>query len=110
MKYLVVGSGGPGFSSAEDAADMLNNMIVPNFKMLIEWEKKKKISGGGVPVGDRALVFIAEAKSNDELDKMLRQLPVWGVLDWDVSPLQTFQQREKMDRQLVRDIKKAAKK
>jgi hypothetical protein len=110
MKYLVVGSGGPGFSSAEDAADMLNHMIVPNFKMLIEWEKKKKISGGGVPVGDRALVFIAEAKSNDELDKMLRQLPVWGVLDWDVSPLQTFQQREKMDRQLVRDIKKAAKK
>jgi hypothetical protein len=110
MKYLVVGSGGPGFSSAEDAADMLNHMIVPNFKMLIEWEKKKKISGGGVPVGDRALVFIAEAKSNDDLDKMLRQLPVWGVLDWDVSPLQTFQQREKMDRQLVRDIKKAAKK
>jgi hypothetical protein len=89
---------------------MLNHMIVPSFKLLLEWEKKKKITGGGVPVGDRALVFIAEAKSNDDLDKMLRQLPVWGVLDWDVSPLQTFAQRAKLERQFLKDVKRAKKK
>jgi hypothetical protein len=78
--------------------------------LLLDWEKKKKITAGGVPVGDRAFVFIAEAKSNDDLDKMLRQLPVWGVLDWDVSPLQTFTHRAKLERQFLKDVKKAKKK
>jgi muconolactone delta-isomerase len=110
MRYLVVGSGGPGFASPEEALEVLQDAILPSFSKLIELEKKKKIIGGGLPVGERAFVFIVEAKSNDELDQMLRQLPMWGELDWEVTALQTFNGRAKQERQAVREIKRNIKK
>jgi hypothetical protein len=81
MKYLVVASAGPGFASPEEALEVLQGTILPSFQQLIELEKRRKIIAGGLPVGERAFVFIAEAKSNDELDQMLRRLPMWGELD-----------------------------
>jgi hypothetical protein len=69
-------------------------------------EKKKTILAGGLPVGDRALVFIAEASSNEELDEMLRKLPMWGTLDWEVSALQTFSGRAAQERSIVKKLKK----
>ena len=107
MKYLVIGSGGPGFASEEEAVEVLQDIVLPSFKRLMELQKKRKITDGGLPVGDRAFVFIAEAKSNDELDQMLRSLPMWGELDWEVTALQTFQGRAKQERQAVREIKKS---
>jgi len=106
MKYLVVGSGGPGFASPEEAVEVLQGVIIPGFTKLIELQKRKKIIAGGLPVGDRAFVFITEAKSNDELDQMLRSLPMWGELDWEVTALQTFNARARQERQAVRDLKK----
>lgn len=52
MKYLVVGSGGPGFASPEEAVDVLQSVILPGFRELIELEKRKKITAGGLPIGD----------------------------------------------------------
>ncbi|MCJ7775586.1 MAG: muconolactone Delta-isomerase family protein [Deltaproteobacteria bacterium] len=107
MKYLVVGSGGPGFASPDEAIEVLDNAILPSFNEIIQLEKKKKIVAGGLPVGDRAFVFIVEAESNDELDNMLRNIPMWGSLDWEVTPLQTFTSRAKQERQALREYKKA---
>ncbi len=107
MKYLVTASDGPGFASQEEALEVLQDVILPSFSKLIELEKKKKIIAGGLPVGDRAFVFMVEAKSNDELDQMLRQLPMWGEFDWEVTALQTFNGRAKQERQAVRELKKA---
>jgi muconolactone delta-isomerase len=109
MKYLVVASGGPGFASQDEAMEILQNVVLPSFNNILQLEKKKKIVAGGLPVGDRAFVFIAEAKSNDELDNMLRGLPMWGSLDWEVTPLQTFSARAKQERQAVREHKRALK-
>lgn len=106
MKYLVIGSGGPGFGSQEEALEVLQSIILPSFKELIALEKSKKIIAGGLPVGDRAFIFIAEAKSNDELDQMLRKLPMWGTLDWEVTALQTFNGRAKYEKQTVQKLKK----
>ena len=33
---------------------------------------------GGVPVGDRAFEFIIEAPSNDEAERIVRDMPAWG--------------------------------
>ena len=106
MKYLVVGSGGPGFGSQEEAARVLKGIVLPSFDQLIALEKKKKILAGGLPVGDRAFVFIAEASSNEELDKMLRTLPMWGSLDWEVTALQTFSGRAAQERSVIKGLKK----
>jgi len=110
MRYLVVGSGGPGFGSPEEAVEVLDSVVLPSFDELVQLEKKKKIVAGGLPVGDRAFVFIVEAKSNDELDNLLRKIPMWGSLDWEVTPLQTFAARAKQERQSVREYKKAERK
>jgi hypothetical protein len=40
---------------------------------------------------------------------MLRSLPMWGELDWEVTPLQTFTGRAKHERQALREIKKSIK-
>jgi hypothetical protein len=109
MRYLVVGTGGPGFASPEEAIEVLENIVLPTFKEFVRLEKAKKIIAGGLPVADRAFVFIAEAKSNDELDQMLRKIPMWGLLDWEVTPLQTFSGRAKQERQILRDLKKKNK-
>lgn len=106
MKYLVVGSGGPGFASPGEAAMVLDEIVIPNFDRLIALEKKKKILAGGLPVGDRSFVFIAEASSNEELDQMLRELPMWGTLDWEVTPLQTFSGRADQERSNLKKLKK----
>ena len=106
MKYLVVGSGGPGFASAEEAIKILKEIIIPSFNQLIALEKKKKILAGGLPVGDRSFVFIAEASSNEELDQMLRRLPMWGSLDWEVTPLETFSGMAAQEKSIIKELKK----
>jgi hypothetical protein len=106
MKYLVIGSGGPGFAAPEEAIKVLKEIVLPSFDQLIALEKKKKILAGGLPIGDRAFVFIAEASSNEELDQMLRKLPMWGSMDWEVSALQTFSGRAAQERSIIRELKK----
>ncbi len=106
MKYLVIGSGGPGFASPEEAVNILQEIVLPSFDQLIRLEKEKKILAGGLPVGDRAFVFIAEASSNEKLDQMLRKLPMWGALDWEVTALQTFAGRATQERSIVKELKK----
>jgi muconolactone delta-isomerase len=106
MKYLVVGSGGPGFASPKEAVKVLEEIILPSFDEIIRLEKKKKILAGGLPVGDRSFVFIVEASSNEELDQMLRTLPMWGSLDWEVTALQTFTGRAAQERSIVKELKR----
>jgi muconolactone delta-isomerase len=106
MKYLVVGSGGPGFASPEEAIKVLGEIILPSFDQLIKLERQEKILAGGIPIGDRAFVFIVEASSNEELDQMLRKLPMWGSLDWEVTALQTFAGRAAQERSIVKELKR----
>jgi hypothetical protein len=63
-------------------------------------EREKKIVAGGLPVGDRSFV------SNEELDRLLRGIPAWGVLNWKVTPLQSFAGRATQERDEVKKLKK----
>jgi len=40
------------------------------------------------------------------LDRMLRRIPMWGTLDWEVTALQTFSGRAEQERQAVKELKK----
>lgn len=106
MRYLVTASEGPGFASPEETVHVLENVILPSFDELIKLEREKKILAGGLPVGDRAFVFIVEAASNDEVDKLLRRLPMWGAIRWNVIALQTFEGRATQEREVVKQLKK----
>ena len=43
------------------------------------------------------------------MDALLRDLPMWGVLKWQVTPLQSFKGRARIEREAVRSLKAAAK-
>ncbi len=106
MKYLVIGSEGPGFASPKEALAILEGAVLPTFDELIKLEESMKILAGGLPVADRAFVFIVDAVSNEELDQLLQDLPMWGALNWEVTPLQTFAARAAHERELVKKLKK----
>jgi len=106
MKYLVLGLEGPGFASPEEAIQVLEKTILPSFDTLSKLEAEKKILAGGLPVGERSFVLIVEATSNEELDQMLRNIPMWGSLKWEVTPLQTIGGRAAQERNAVKELKK----
>jgi muconolactone delta-isomerase len=105
MTYLVKGSSGPVSLSSEEMAPLLENVVIPSLDQLAKWEKEGKVTGG-LPVGQRALVFIIEASSNGELDQMLRSLPILGGMNWKVIPLQSFSGREGMEKNILTEMKK----
>ncbi len=54
MKYLVIGSEGPGFASPEETVDVLEKRILATFDVLMKLEQEQRILSGGLPIGDRA--------------------------------------------------------
>lgn len=91
MLYLIKGeamSSIPG--QPELMVPMFENMILPSLKTLTNMEREKKFVGGGI-TGRRALAIIMEAPSNDDVHRWLQSLPFWGLLEWKVIPLVSFQ-------------------
>ncbi len=83
----------------------MENIVIPSFDKLIELEENKKIIAGGLPVGDRAFIFRIEVSSNEEVDLILRDIPIWGSLQWEVKPIQSFGGRAAKEREIVKEIK-----
>ncbi len=101
MMYLVSGSSGPGFDSPEEARELLSNVVHPSFDQLMALEAEGKVLGGGLPVGDRAVVFILEASSNEEVDGIIQGMPIWSLLEWQVIPLQSFAGRKAQEQEML---------
>ncbi|MCK9376172.1 MAG: muconolactone Delta-isomerase family protein [Syntrophobacterales bacterium] len=104
MQYLVSAMEGPGFASPQEVLRTLEDMVLPLFEALKRLETGHQILAGGIPVGDRALVFIVEAASHDEVDRLVRNLPMWGLFKWDVMALQTFTGRAAQEREYVKKL------
>lgn len=103
--FLITTNDGPGFAAPEEAAEVLEKGILPTFDSLLALKAQKKIVAGGLPVGSRKLYLIVEANSHDEVDRMLRDLPAWGVFSWKVKPLQSLEGRANMERQILESLK-----
>src|ERR1035437_7712316 len=91
MKFLLIGKD-IGFTTpvaAEQLAGMLEGVFIPSFRALEKWEKEGKATGG-LFAAQRAGAVIIEASSGEELSSMMKGLPFWGLLNWEVIPLQTF--------------------
>jgi hypothetical protein len=107
MQYLVEGARGPLPASPEQAVALLEGTVIPPFRVCAQAEVRRKDLAGGVPVGDRAFVFIIEAPSNDEADRIVRDMPAWGLLEWKVTPLQSVEARAEMERKVVQGLRSA---
>jgi len=106
VKYLVLGSNGPTGTTVEDMIEILEDLVLPGLEALIRLESENTLLAGGVPVSERGVVFIIDVPSNEELDQILRGLPLWGILEWQVTPLQSFEGRAFQERRMVQQMKK----
>ena len=91
MRFLLIGRD-IGFTtpvSPGQLAGVLEGVYIPSFQMLEKWESEKKAHGGFF-AGQRGGAVILEAPSGEELSKTMTSLPFWGLLNWEVIPLQTF--------------------
>ncbi|HEX8961690.1 MAG TPA: muconolactone Delta-isomerase family protein, partial [Rhodocyclaceae bacterium] len=64
----------------DQAAQVVESLVVPSFKKLAELKASGKIRGGGAVAGARAAVFIADVADNAELDQLLLGIPLWRVV------------------------------
>ena len=76
-------------------AAVVRDAILPSVEALIHLQSKGKVITGGYPVGQRALVFIMETGSEEELYKTLQGLPLWNLVNTQVTQLQSFEELRK---------------
>ncbi len=73
----------------EQVRSLLESAVLPSLEMLKGWEQEGKIQGG-ILAGERETTFILHAGSAEEVGELLPSLPFWGMMKWDVRPLQSF--------------------
>jgi hypothetical protein len=104
MLYLVefeaTEAGAP--TTREQAIELLEQLVIPSLKNLA---KESKIRAGGLFVGARGGVFIVAAPSHDEVTKLVRALPAWGVWSWRVTPLESFAHRADLEKKMVHQLR-----
>jgi hypothetical protein len=60
-------------------ARIVREAILPSVEALVPLRAAKKLVTGGYLVGERRMVFVFEAESEEEVDEMLDGLPLSGV-------------------------------
>ena len=78
-------------SASKDFAQVLDQFVEPSMEILAKLAAEKTILAGGLPSGERAIVFVAEAASNDEITELVQSLPLWVFSKFNVTPLESFQ-------------------
>ncbi len=96
MQYLVEAENIDGLIPMKDVPDYINHIVIPSYEELIKMESEKKIRGG-LLAGQRAGAFVMDASSPEEMGKMLKAIPFWGMVKWKVTPLQSFQSALEQD-------------
>ena len=106
-RYLVTGEyvdPGP-LLPPQQLMQIIEEMVLPSFEMLAKLEEEKKIVGGGIVAGARAGAFIVEVASNGDLNRLLQELPFWGIVKWTATPLQTFRERAADEKNAIERMK-----
>jgi len=104
MLYLVefesTQAGAP--TSREQTIEMLDKLVIPTLDSL---GKDGKVRAGGIVVGTLAGAFVVGAKSKDEVTELVRALPAWGIMQWKVTPIETFAHRADLEKKVVQGLR-----
>ena len=87
-----------------EVAGFIERVIHPSLEALEKLMQEKKFTGG-LYAGVRGGAFIVDASSHEEVSKILRGLPFWGVLKWQVTPLQSPRSAIEHDRPRLQEMK-----
>jgi muconolactone delta-isomerase len=106
LRYLVIGKAvnvAP-VTQPQQVSQMIDTAILPSMEMLAKWEREGRIYGGcfaGQPAG----CLIIDAASNEELDELLPMLPFWGLQEWEVTPLASYESTAKRIREMSQRLR-----
>ena len=104
MLYLVefeaTQAGAP--TNREQTIEQLDKLVIPTLESL---EKEGKVRAGGIADGTLAGAFVVGAKSKDEVTELVRALPAWGIMQWKVTPLETFAHRADIEKKVVQGLR-----
>ena len=71
---------------------VVREAVLPSVERLLELKAQRKVVTGGYPIGQRAIVFIIETDSEEELHEILEGLPLSEVAEARVTPLKSFEE------------------
>src|SRR6476469_2493215 len=84
----------------EQVIQVIEQSVIPSLEMLAQWEGEGRIQGG-VFAAERAGTFLLEAASAEEVGSLLTQLPFWGLVKWQVRPLQSMSSVVERERAII---------
>ncbi len=91
MKYVVRAYDGLSFLPPETMLDAVESAGVKDVEILVI-ESRAKVFDDEPPAVDRAYLFIMDAASNAELEATLRKLPMWSMMTWHATRLDTYEE------------------
>ena len=104
MLYLVefeaTQAGAP--TNREQTIERLDTFVIPTLESL---GKDGKVRAGGIVVDTLTGAFVVGAKSKDEVTELVRALPAWGIMQWKITPLETFAHRADVERKVVQGLR-----
>jgi muconolactone delta-isomerase len=89
-------------TSREQTIEQLDKLVIPTLESL---GKDGKVRAGGIAGGTLAGAFVVGAKSKDEVTELVRALPAWGIMQWKVTPLETFAHRADLEKKVVQGLR-----
>jgi muconolactone delta-isomerase len=96
MQYLVQlrlkSSASP--KTPAEGRDFIEQFIYPTLELGKKLQDENKIIAGGPVSGAVALALVVSADSPQELDDLVTGLPVWPLMETEVTPLSTFEARK----------------
>ena len=81
----------------DQLAGVIREAVLPSVERLMELKAQRKVVTGGYPVGQRAIVFIIETDSEEELYKILEDMPLSEVAKARVTELKSFEELRRGD-------------
>ena len=73
-------------------SDIVTQKILPSLDALKDLQSQGKVIAGGHPVGQRYVVLFMEAESEDEVRRLLGELPLSELGDMHVTELKSFEE------------------
>jgi Muconolactone delta-isomerase len=74
----------------DELVRVVRKSILPSLEALRDLQARGKVVTGGYPIGDRFMVFVVEADSEEHLREMLEDVPLSGMAKTKVRLLQSF--------------------
>jgi len=89
-------------TSREQTIEQLEKLVIPTIESL---GKEGKVRAGGIVAGTFAGAFVVETKSKDEVTELVRALPAQGIMQWNVTPLETFAHRADIEKKVMQGLR-----